>query len=182
MTISPAFVRKIPKTDLHVHLDGSLRLETLVDLARERKVPLPSETPEGLESLVFRPRYANLNEYLEGFQYTVAVLQDEEALERTAFELAEDCQADGVRYLEVRFAPQLHVRPGFEAAVESDCLWSQLHIPDAHLQHPAMLPHGVAGVGAKIHDHLMDLRRIGENDTSSRLNSDLRQDLDGGRE
>ena len=107
-------IRRLPKTDLHVHLDGSLRLGTLVDLARERKVPLPSETPEGLEALVFRPRYANLNEYLEGFRYTVAVLQDEEALERTAFELAEDSQAEGVRYLEVRFAPQLHVRPGFD--------------------------------------------------------------------
>jgi adenosine deaminase len=107
-------IRRLPKTDLHVHLDGSLRLGTLVELARERRVPLPSETPEGLEALVFRPRYANLNEYLEGFRYTVAVLQDEEALERTALELAEDSQAEGVRYLEVRFAPQLHVRPGFD--------------------------------------------------------------------
>ncbi|HEX9186225.1 MAG TPA: adenosine deaminase family protein, partial [Vicinamibacteria bacterium] len=56
------------------------------------------------------------NEYLQGFQYTVAVLQDEEALERSAFELAEDCQAEGVRYLEVRFAPQLHVRPGVDVS------------------------------------------------------------------
>jgi adenosine deaminase len=109
-------IRRLPKTDLHVHLDGSLRLSTLVDLARARGVRLPSETPEGLEELVFRPRYANLNEYLEGFRYTVAVLQDEEALERTAFELAEDSQDEGVRYLEVRFAPQLHVRPGFDVS------------------------------------------------------------------
>ena len=107
-------VRRLPKTDLHVHLDGSLRLKSLVELARDRKVALPSETPEGLEALVFRPRYANLAEYLEGFRYTVGVLQDAEALERSAYELAEDCQADGVRYVEVRFAPQLHVRPGFE--------------------------------------------------------------------
>ncbi len=107
-------VRRLPKTDLHVHLDGSLRLGSLIELAREREVALPSETPEGLEALVFRPRYANLAEYLEGFRYTVGVLQDAEALERAAYELAEDCQADGVRYVEVRFAPQLHVRPGFE--------------------------------------------------------------------
>jgi adenosine deaminase len=97
-----------------VHLDGSLRLKSLVELARDRKVALPSETPEGLEALGFRPRYASLAEYLEGFRYTVGVLQDAEALERAAYELAEDCQADGVRYVEVRFAPQLHVRPGFE--------------------------------------------------------------------
>jgi adenosine deaminase len=107
-------VRLLPKTDLHVHLDGSLRLASVIDLARTRKVALPSETPEGLEALVFRPRYASLAEYLEGFRYTVAVLQDAEALERATCELAEDCQADGVRYIEVRFAPQLHVRPGFE--------------------------------------------------------------------
>jgi adenosine deaminase len=109
-------VRRLPKTDLHVHLDGSLRLTTLAELARARRVPLPSETPEGLQELVFRPRYASLAEYLEGFRYTVAVLQDKEALERAAFELAEDCQAEGVRYLEVRFAPQLHVQPGFDVA------------------------------------------------------------------
>jgi adenosine deaminase len=112
----PDIVRRLPKTDLHVHLDGSLRLTTLIELARERKVPLPSETEAGLREIVFRPRYANLQEYLEGFRYTVAVLDDAEALERTAFELAEDCQAEGVRYLEVRFAPQLHVRAGFEVS------------------------------------------------------------------
>jgi adenosine deaminase len=106
-------IRRLPKTDLHVHLDGSLRLPTLISLARERSIPLPSETPEGLEELVFRPRYRSLNEYLEGFRYTVAVLQDAEALEQTAAELAEDAQAEGVRYLELRFAPQLHVQPGF---------------------------------------------------------------------
>ncbi len=106
-------IRRLPKTDLHVHLDGSLRLATLIDLARQRRVALPSETEEGLRRQVFRERYHDLAEYLEGFQYAVAVLQDEESLERAAFELAEDCQAEGVRYLEVRFAPQLHVNPGF---------------------------------------------------------------------
>ncbi len=110
----PDLIRKLPKTDLHVHLDGSLRLSTLIDLATRAKVPLPSRTEEGLRELVFRPRYRNLEEYLEGFRYTVAVLQDPEALERAALELAEDCQAEGVRYLEVRFGPQLHVRPGLE--------------------------------------------------------------------
>lgn len=107
-------IRRLPKTDLHVHLDGSLRLPTLIELSREQTLALPSETPEGLEELVFRKRYRNLAEYLKGFRYTVAALQDAESLERTAFELAEDCQAEGVRYLEVRFAPQLHAGPGFD--------------------------------------------------------------------
>jgi adenosine deaminase len=114
--MDPDIIRALPKSDLHVHLDGSLRLPTLIELARTRGVELPSSTEEGLRQLVFRPRYRNLQEYLEGFRYTVAVLQDEEALERAAFELCEDCQAEGVCYLEVRFAPQLHVRPGFELA------------------------------------------------------------------
>ncbi|MEI6667524.1 MAG: adenosine deaminase family protein [Acidobacteriota bacterium] len=107
-------IRRLPKTDLHVHLDGSLRLPTLIELAREGGVELPSYTEAGLRETVFRSRYANLGEYLEGFRYTVAALQSRDALERAACELCEDCQAEGVRYVEIRFAPQLHVRQEFE--------------------------------------------------------------------
>jgi adenosine deaminase len=112
--VTPEVIRRLPKTDLHVHLDGSLRLDSLIELARERRVDLPSFSQDGLRDLVFRSQYANLGEYLEGFRHTVAVLQDPEALERAAFELCEDCQAEGVRYVEIRFAPQLHVRAGFD--------------------------------------------------------------------
>jgi adenosine deaminase len=112
--MTPDVIRRLPKTDLHVHLDGSLRLPTLIELARARRVALPAETEEGLQALVFRTHYNSLNEYLQGFTYTVAVLQDAEALERVTFELCEDCQSEGVRYVEIRFAPQLHVRPGFD--------------------------------------------------------------------
>jgi adenosine deaminase len=107
-------IQRLPKTDLHLHLDGSLRLHSLVEMARVRGVALPSESEDGLRQLVFRERYKDLGEYLQGFTYTVAVLQDAEALERAAFELCEDCFADGVRYAEIRFAPQLHVRRGLE--------------------------------------------------------------------
>ena len=107
--IDEAFLRAVPKSDLHVHLDGSLRVTTLVELAQEHHVKLPSYTESGLRDLVFKPRYANLSEYLHGFAYTLAVMQTEAALERIAFELAVDNQEEGVRYLEVRFAPQLHV-------------------------------------------------------------------------
>ncbi len=110
--ITPTLIRALPKTDLHVHLDGSLRESTLIALARERGVALPSTTVEGLNALVFKPAYANLAEYLTGFTYTCAVLQDEEALERTAYELARDNIDEGVRYVEVRFAPQLHMHAG----------------------------------------------------------------------
>lgn len=111
--MSPALSRdliaRLPKTDLHVHLDGSLRPATLIELSRERRVRLPSRTEEGLRALVFKQSYRSLTEYLRGFAYTVACLADEEALERAAYELCEDSQREGVRYLEVRFAPQLHV-------------------------------------------------------------------------
>jgi adenosine deaminase len=107
-------IRRLPKTDLHVHLDGSLRISTLIELAQERGVELPAFTERALRAQVFRDRYADLGEYLEGFRYTVAVLSDAEALERVTFELCEDSLDEGVRYVEVRFAPQLHVRSGFE--------------------------------------------------------------------
>ncbi len=107
--ITRAQLAAIPKSDLHLHLDGSLRPATLIELAREQNVPLPSFTPEGLEALVFKQHYADLGEYLQGFAYTCAVLRTPDALERVAFELAEDCHSEGVRYIEVRLAPQLLV-------------------------------------------------------------------------
>jgi adenosine deaminase len=107
--IDRAVIEKLPKTDLHVHLDGSIRLSTLIELANEYKVELPSYTEEGLTELVFKPHYESLVDYLQGFRYTCAVLQSELALERAAYELACDNQAEGVRYVEVRFAPQLHI-------------------------------------------------------------------------
>ena len=109
--ITPEFVRALPKSDLHLHLDGSLRLKTLIELSREAKVKLPSYSEAGLRRLVFKDTYKDLPEYLHGFMYTCAVLQDLENLSRAAQELVEDNAAEGVRYIEVRFAPQLHVTP-----------------------------------------------------------------------
>lgn len=108
------FVRRIPKTDIHLHLDGSLRLPTLIELARQRKIKLPSQTEDGLLRLVFKKHYRDLPDYLAGFSFTVAVMQDAESIERIACELAEDNLAEGVRYIEVRFAPQLHMRDEFD--------------------------------------------------------------------
>ena len=108
MTITPAFIRAIPKTDLHLHLDGSLRLATLIELARDNGVRLPAYDERGLRRLVFKPKYSGLTDYLKGFPLMTAVLQTGPALERAGYELAQDNQAEGVRYIEVRFAPQLH--------------------------------------------------------------------------
>ncbi len=114
--ITEQFIQKIPKTDLHLHLDGSLRLSSLIELAKTSDIELPSYEEEGLNELVFKERYANLGEYLTGFAFTVAVLQSHEHLERAAYELAEDSYSEGVRYIEVRFAPQLHVTHMTEVA------------------------------------------------------------------
>jgi adenosine deaminase len=119
--ITREFLEKIPKTDLHLHLDGSLRVPTLIELAKEAKVDLPSETESGLQELVFKEKYADLPDYLRGFGLTCAVMQTAENLERIAYELALDSIAENVRYVEVRYAPQLHVRPGLsmEQVVDS---------------------------------------------------------------
>lgn len=113
--ITLKYLQALPKTDLHVHLDGSLRLPTLIELARENQVELPSYTEEGLRETVFKDRYKDLAEYLTGFAYTVPVMQNDSALERVAYELAQDNQQEGVRYLEVRFAPQLHMHEHLNA-------------------------------------------------------------------
>lgn len=109
MSIFPnEFLEEIPKTDLHVHLDGSVRISTLIELALEQGVILPSYNEEELRNTVFNGRYDTLEEYLVGFKYTCAVMQTAESLERIAYEFGVDNYNEGVRYFEVRFAPQLH--------------------------------------------------------------------------
>lgn len=102
-----AFIQEMPKSDLHLHLDGSLRIPTLIDMAKKNNIKMPSYTEEGLRDLVFKSHYANLGEYLHGFQYTCAALRDLENIERVAYELAFDNITENVCYIEPRFAPQL---------------------------------------------------------------------------
>jgi adenosine deaminase len=107
--------RALPKTDLHVHLDGSLRLETILELGREQGVELPAIDLPGLNSAIGCGRnFGSLVEYLRGFDITLRVMQTEEALERIAFELAEDAHRENVHYMEVRYAPMLHTRLGLK--------------------------------------------------------------------
>ncbi|RUO41843.1 adenosine deaminase family protein [Pseudidiomarina aestuarii] len=108
---SREFLQAMPKADLHLHLDGSLRPEGLIEMAKRSNIELPSYTVDGLYDLVFKESYNNLGEYLNGFQYTCAVLRDMENLEQASYELAVDNLAEGVNYIEVRFAPQLMMDP-----------------------------------------------------------------------
>ena len=106
-------LQRLPKTDLHVHLDGSLRIQTILDLALEQGVKLPADTVEGLRPFVeMGDDCESLVEYLKAFDVALSVMQTYEALVRTAFELAEDAARENVRYMEVRYSPILHQQQG----------------------------------------------------------------------
>ncbi len=114
MTLSEAFLRSLPKVLLHDHLDGGLRPQTIVELARDERYPaLPTGDPGALADWFHRgARRGSLPLYLEGFAHTCGVMQTPEALERVAYEMMEDMRDDGVVYVETRFAPVLHTRKG----------------------------------------------------------------------
>ncbi|ADG87409.1 adenosine deaminase 1 [Thermobispora bispora] len=115
MTQTPTLeeIRKAPKVLLHDHLDGGLRPETIIELARERGHRLPSTDPDNLAEW-FRESAdsGSLERYLDTFTHTVAVMQTREALTRVAAECAEDLADDGIVYAEVRYAPELHTDGG----------------------------------------------------------------------
>ncbi len=109
------FIHKLPKTDLHVHLDGSVRIETMIELAQKDKIELPSYDPEELKKIICcDENCASLDDYLQGFHIVNKVLQNKESLKRTAYELAEDCAKENIRYVEVRYSPILHTDRGLK--------------------------------------------------------------------
>lgn len=114
-TLPLEIIEKLPKTDLHVHLDGSLRLKTILELADKERVELPAHDEDGLrKAMNLGMNCGSLVEYLKAFDVTLRVLQTSEALTRTAFELAEDAARENVRYMEVRYSPMLHTRRGLK--------------------------------------------------------------------
>jgi adenosine deaminase len=112
---SEELIRALPKVELHCHLDGSLRLETIWALAQSRHVALPAASLDELRAIFSPTKISrNLVDYLKRFEYTVAILQDAEALSQAAYELALDNAAENVLYLEVRYSPILHTRKGMK--------------------------------------------------------------------
>jgi len=101
-------LRRWPKAELHVHLDGCLRPATMLELAQAQRVRLPADTPEALAAALTVKGASSLEEYLTKYQYTLAVLQTAAALERVAYEFVIDVAAENVRYVEVRYSPLLH--------------------------------------------------------------------------
>lgn len=114
MSVPRATLAKAPKVLLHDHLDGGLRAETVIDLAREYGYSkLPTTDIADLQKWFHRGAKRNdLVLYLETFAHTVGVMQHRDAIERVAFECAQDLASDGVVYAEVRFAPELNTEAG----------------------------------------------------------------------
>ncbi|MFB0515027.1 MAG: adenosine deaminase [Candidatus Neomarinimicrobiota bacterium] len=117
MELNLDFFRHLPKAELHCHLDGSPRPETILELAAEQGVELPAKDADELKALItIGDRVGSLEDYIDHFQLPLRVLQTPEALERVAYELAEDAWNDGVHYMEVRYSPILHTRSGMTGA------------------------------------------------------------------
>lgn len=114
MNLDRHLLQSLPKVLLHEHLDGVLRTHTIIELAKNAEYRgLPTNDPERLGQWFHQgANQGSLAKYLEGFKHTIAVMQSEEALERVAYEQAEDLSRDGVVYYETRFAPLFHTKKG----------------------------------------------------------------------
>ncbi|MBU0506108.1 MAG: adenosine deaminase family protein [bacterium] len=124
--IDRQIIKTLPKTDLHVHLDGSVTPQTVIDLAKEQKIDLVQVSKEmgigdlktgdknELEEKIFKETYDSLMEYLVPFEFINVVLRCYEGLKKASYELAYDNFKEGVRYFECRFAPQKHWESDFD--------------------------------------------------------------------
>ncbi|MDH3732399.1 MAG: adenosine deaminase [Gemmatimonadota bacterium] len=107
-----AAIHAAPKTELHVHLDGSPRAATIVELANQYDVELPTHDVDALGDYLLVRDAGNLEDYLARFGVTLSVMQRPAALERIAYELCEDAASENIRYMEIRYSPILHTEAG----------------------------------------------------------------------
>ena len=115
-------LNRLPKVELHCHLDGCLRPESMLEVADQDRISLPLNNVAELDSFLrIGKKRGTLEDYLKRFDITLSVMQTPESLTRFAYELIEDVARENVRYLEVRYSPILHTKHGMtlEEAVES---------------------------------------------------------------
>ena len=115
-------INNLPKIELHCHLDGSLRVETVIELAKKENIQLDSYDYDCVKNLLTVAEDCDsLDEYLKRFDLPNEVLQTKENLRRAAYELLEDASKENVKYIEVRFAPIFHTKKGLalEEIIES---------------------------------------------------------------
>lgn len=106
-------IRSFPKIELHCHLDGSLRPETVIDIAKKDGIELPTYDEKEIREMMVAPADCqNLDEYLKKFHLPGMVMQSSNNLKRVSMELMEDAAMENVKYMEIRFAPQLHTYGG----------------------------------------------------------------------
>ncbi|NTX04832.1 adenosine deaminase [Myxococcus sp. CA051A] len=129
LAVTEELLHALPKTDLHCHLDGSMRVKTILELAEQQKVKLPSDTVDGLAKAIHMGEVCeSLEEYLVAFDVTLSVLQTADALYRAAYELAVDAAAENVRWLEVRYSPALHLQKGLKMTTVIDSVLEGLRV------------------------------------------------------
>jgi len=139
------YILNLPKVDLHCHLDGSIRLSTMLELARKNKIKLPADDEENLrKKLRLGQNFDSLEGYLKIFDYTLSVMQDEESLYRTAYELAEDASRENCRYIEIRYSPILHIQRGLSLTQVMDAVLEGLR--QAEQDHPIQTGVIVCGI------------------------------------
>lgn len=144
--VTEEVLRALPKTDLHCHLDGSMRLSTILELAQKQGVKLPADDEAGLAAAIHMGQACkNLEDYLVAFDVTCSVLQTEEALYRAAYELGIDAANENVRYLEVRYAPVLHQQRGLKLTTIVDSVLEGLRAA----KHEKRLKYGVILCGIR---------------------------------
>lgn len=130
-----------PKIELHLHLDGSFRMETIWRLAQEKNIPMPASSLEEYKAFIHRCSNADsVNEYLKMFEAPLQVMQDVDTLVRITFELIEDLANQGIRYAEIRFAPQLHTKQGLS---QEEVLKAILEGRRQALEHYPMIKIGI---------------------------------------
>jgi adenosine deaminase len=146
LEVTEELLRALPKTDLHCHLDGSMRLSTILELAQRQGAALPAADEAGLARAIHLGEVCkSLEDYLVAFDVTCSVLQTEEALYRAAYELGVDAATENVRYLEVRYAPVLHQQRGLKLTTVVDSVLEGLRAA----KHEKRIKYGVILCGIR---------------------------------
>lgn len=106
-------INELPKIELHCHLDGSVRPETILDLAKKDNLSLEATNLKELSNLLVAPMdCTSLDEYLKRFELPLKLMQTKENLERISYELMQDYFLENTKYVEIRFGPLLHKEKG----------------------------------------------------------------------
>lgn len=118
--------------DLHLHLDGSLSLESVKELANLQNIAIPSDDTELTRRLQVSDDCRDLNEYLEKFSFPLTLLQTKEGIETAVYNLEQELKNQGLLYAEIRFAPQLHMQKGLTQTEVVEAAIKGLHRSDFH--------------------------------------------------